>query len=621
MRKLGQIFANMFGWTWYLLKFIRELILNLFLVLLLLTGFSIYIYFQNSSNPEASVRGALLVDLSGIVVDQPSLNNKMRQWGRELISASNNRLQENSLFELVSNIRNAIDNKMITGMVLQLNDFGGADQPSLEYIGKALREFRDSGKPIIAIGDNYSQMQYYLASYANKIYLSPQGSVDLRGFSSNNLYYKSLLDILKITPHIFRAGTYKSAVEPLIRDDMSLAAREADKHWIFGLWENYLKTVASNRQLTSEQIFPGADSLLSSLQVVNGDTARYALDKKLVDEVASRSDVEEQLVQTFGWNPQTNHFNAISIYDYQPKPSDSQGSEIAVIFANGIIMNGLKAPGSVGSDTTVAELRRARLDPLIKAVVLRVNSPGGSVSASEVIRSELAQISISGKPIVISMGGMAASGGYWISTPADCIIASSGTLTGSIGIFGIINTYERMLDSVGVHTDGVTTSPLADITATKSLPEAFSHIMQLSVENGYNNFIDLVAKSRKMAPQQVDKIAQGRIWLGSDAKANGLIDQLGDFDDAINTAAELAKLKQWQLNWFVDRPSLTDIVLHHFSNTISTFSAWPTETAQRILPDPLESIVISVKEQSSLLNKLNDPQSRYAFCLSCKAIY
>ena len=614
MRTLWQIIAGIFRWTWRLLNFIRELILNLFLVLLILVGVGIYLSFQSSSTTTAPARGALLVDLSGVVVDQPSVNNRVRQWGRELLGASSSRLQENSLFDVVDSIRKAKDDKNITGMVLQLNDFVGADQPSLRYIGKALREFRDSGKPIFAIGDSYNQTQYFLASYANKVYLSPQGAVDLHGFATNNLYYKSLLDMLKVTTNIFRVGTYKSAVEPLIRDDMSPAAREADSRWIGGLWQNYLETVAANRQLTPQQLFPGAAGVLSGLQAAGGDTARYALDNKLVDELASRTAIENQLVKTFGWDKQANDFNAISIYDYQPKPDANQGGKIAVVFANGAIMDGPQTPGNVGGDTTAAELRQARLDPAIKAVVFSVNSPGGSVSASEVNRSELAAVRAAGKPVVVSMGGMAASGGYWVSTPADYIIASPSTLTGSIGIFGIINTYEKTLDTLGVHTDGVATSPLADIAVTKALPQEFSQMMQLNIENGYKNFLDLVAKSRKMTPQQVDQIAQGHVWLGSDAKANGLVDQLGDFDDAVKKAAELAKLQQWQLNWFVDTPSLSDMVLSQFG--VSVHAMLPA-AIQAMLPAPLASVANAVKEQPGLFNNLNDPQNRYAICLTC----
>ncbi|PKB89676.1 signal peptide peptidase SppA, partial [Ewingella americana] len=460
MRTLWRIIAGFFKWTWRLLNFVREFILNVFLILIILAGVGIWYAVQDK--PVETTKGALLVDLSGSVVDKPSVNNKVRQWGRELLGTSSSRLQENSLFDLVDTIRAAKDDKDVTGIVLQLTDFTGTDQSSMQYIGKALREFRDAGKPVYAIGDSYNQSQYYLASYANKIYLSPQGAVDLHGFATNNLYYKSLLDKLKVTTNIFRVGTYKSAVEPLIRDDMSPAAREADSRWIGGLWTNYLNTVSANRQITPEQLFPGAAGVLADMQATGGDMAQYALKTKLVDALASRTEADNQMVKAFGWNKTTKDFNYTSIYDYSPKPKpDNNDPQIAVIFATGAINDGEEQPGAVGGDTTAQQIREARLDPKVKAIVLRVNSPGGSVSASEVIRSELAAAKAAGKPVVVSMGGMAASGGYWISTPANYIIASPSTLTGPIGIFGVINTYQNTLDYAGVHTDGVATSPLA----------------------------------------------------------------------------------------------------------------------------------------------------------------
>ncbi|AJJ59912.1 signal peptide peptidase SppA [Yersinia pseudotuberculosis] len=612
MRTLWRIIAGFFKWTWRLLNFTRELILNLFLALLILIGVGIYFQFQ--SKPVEPVKGALLVNLSGVIVDQPAINNKLRQWGRELLGASSNRLQENSLFDIVETIRLAKDDDNINGLVLSLSDLTGADQPSLQYIGKALREFRDTGKKIYAVGDSYNQTQYYLASFANKIYLSPQGAVDLHGFASNNLYYKSLLENLKVTTNIFRVGTYKSAVEPMIRNDMSAAAREADSRWVGGLWQNYLTTVSANRRLTPEQLFPGAAGVISGLQVAGGSQAKYALDSKLVDQLAARPEVESALVEAFGWNKKTNDFNYISIYDYQPTPAPQQGEQIAVLFANGAIIDGPQTPGNVGGDTLAAQIRQARLDPKIKAVILRVNSPGGSVSASELIRAELAALRAAHKPLVVSMGGMAASGGYWISTPANYIVASPSTLTGSIGIFGVINTFQNSLASIGVHTDGVATSPLADVSLTKALPPEFSQMMQINIENGYKTFIDLVATSRHKTPEQVDQIAQGHVWIGLDAKSNGLVDQLGDFDDAVKKAAELAKLKTWQLNWFVDEPSLSDLILGQMSASVH---AMLPAAIQTWLPAPLSAMALAVKDQPGLFNTLNDPQNRYALCLTC----
>jgi len=613
MRTLWRIIAGFFKWTWRLLNFIREFILNVFLILLILVCVGVYFSFQ--SKPADAPKGALLVDLSGTVVDKPSVNNKVRQWGRELLGTSSNRLQENSLFDLVDTIRQAKDDKNITGMVLQLTDFTGTDQTSLQYIGKALREFRDSGKPIYAVNDSYDQSQYYLASYANKIYLSPQGAVDLHGFATNNLYYKSLLDKLKVTTNIFRVGTYKSAVEPLIRDDMSPAARDADGRWIGALWSNYLNTVSANRQLTPEQLFPGAAGVLSGLQQTGGDMAQYALKNKLVDTLASRNEADSEMIKAFGWNKQAKDFNYTSIYDYSPKPKpDNSDPQIAVIFATGAINDGEEQPGAVGGDTTAQQIRDARLDPKVKAIILRVNSPGGSVSASEVIRSELAAARDAGKPVVVSMGGMAASGGYWISTPANYIIASPSTLTGSIGIFGVINTYQNTLDNFGVHTDGVATSPLADITVTKALPPEFAQMMQLNIENGYKNFLGLVAKARNKTPEQIDEIAQGHVWIGSDAKNNGLVDQLGDFDDAVKKAAELAKLPKWQLNWYVSEPSLTDML---FSQVSASAHAMLPAAIQAYLPAPVTKMALELKSQADLFNNMNDPQNRYALCLTC----
>ncbi|VYU61063.1 signal peptide peptidase SppA [Metakosakonia massiliensis] len=616
MRTLWRIIAGFFKWTWRLLNFIRNLVLNIFFIFLLLVVVGIWMQLDDSKAEQAG-RGALLMDITGVVVDKPSASNRLGTLGRQLFGASSDRLQENSLFDIVDTIRQAKDDRNITGIVLDLKNFAGADQPSMQYIGKALREFRDSGKPVYAVGDNYSQGQYYLASFANKIWLSPQGVVDLHGFATNGLYYKSLLDKLKVSTHVFRVGTYKSAVEPFIRDDMSPAAREADSRWVGELWQNYLNTVAANRQLTAQQIFPGAQGVLDGLRKTGGDTAKYALDNKLVDELGTSADAEKALTKQFGWSDKDKNFRAISYYDYQLKKPVDQGDAVAVVFANGAIMDGEETPGNVGGDTTASQIRDARLDPKVKAIVLRVNSPGGSVSASEVIRAELAAAKAAGKPVVVSMGGMAASGGYWISTPANYIVANPSTLTGSIGIFGVINTVENSLDSIGVHTDGVATSPLADVSVTKALPPEVQQMMQLSIENGYKRFITLVADARKSTPEQVDKIAQGHVWTGQDAKANGLVDGLGDFDDAVKKAAELAKLKQWHVDWYQSEPSFFDRVVDSMSGSVR---AMLPQALQAMLPAPLASAAQQVKTETDKLAAFNDPQNRYAFCLTCANI-
>ena len=616
MRTLWRIIAGLFRWSWRVLNFIREFILNIFLILLIVVGVGIWLQVSGSGGSSAPIQqGALKVDLSGVLVDKPSVSNRLSKIGRQLLGASSDRLQENSLFDVVDAIRQAKDDSNIKGMVLDLREFAGGDQPSLQYVGKALREFRDSGKPIYALGDSYSQAQYYLASYATKIYLSPQGTVDLHGFATNGLYYKTLLEKLKVTSHVFRVGTYKSAVEPFLRDDMSPAARDADSRWVGQLWQNYLNTVAANRQITPEQLFPGAAAIIAGLNAVKGDTAQYALDNKLVDALGSRAAADQELVKTFGLDKQSNDYRSVSIYDYSVKTtSTQQDGNIAVVMASGAIMDGEETPGNVGGDTTAAQIRDARLDPKIKAIILRVNSPGGSVTASEAIREELAAAQAAGKPIVVSMGGMAASGGYWISTPASYIVANTSTLTGSIGIFGVINTLENSLDSIGVHTDGVATSPLADISTTKALPTEVQQLMQLTIENGYRNFVGLVAKSRHKTPEQIDAIAQGHVWTGSDAKANGLVDALGDFDDAVKKAGELAKVSNPQLSWYQDDPSFLDMMLSQMNASVQ---AVLPDTLKAWLPAPMLDVMSAMKAQPGLFDKQNDPQNRYAFCLNC----
>lgn len=606
MRIFLRFITGFFRQTWRLLNFVRELVCNLFFILLIFIAISLYFQFQNKSEP---VKGALLVDLNGIIVDKPVVNNKLRVWGRELLGSSSTRLQENSLFEIVETLRQARSDNNITGIVLSLNNLAGADQPSLQYIGKALSEFRNSGKPIYAIGESYSQAQYYLASFANKIYLAPQGSVQLHGFSTNTLYYKSLLDKLKVSTHIFRVGTYKSAVEPMLRDNMSDAAREASSRWVESLWQNYLTTVAANRHLSPQQLFPSAPEMITALQTKEGNLAKYALDNKLVDQIASNPEVETELSKTFGWDEESNNFNFISIYDYQSQEQPQQDNEIAVILINGAIVDGAKTPGNIGGDAAAAQIRQARLDPKIKAVILRVNSPGGSASASEVIRAELVALRRANKPLVVSMGGMAASGGYWVSTPANYIIASPSTLTGSIGIFGVINTFENSLDNVGVHSDGVATSPLADVAITKALPPEFSQMMKMTIEHGYQTFIELVATARKKTIAQMDEVAQGRVWTGSDAQQRGLVDQLGDFDDAVKKVAELAKLKQYTLQWFSEQPNLKEVILDQINTSM-----------QAMLPPPFSAMLTAVKEQPHFFNQLKDPQNLYALCLVCSDV-
>lgn len=626
MRNPWNLIATCFKFSWRLLNFIRRFVTSFICLFLIFIAASSYFAYKSEKKSTSQYHGALLIDLQGVIVDQVSIPNPLGKMSRELLGSSSKRMQENSLFDIVNIIHRATYDDKITGIVLQLDNLIGSDQPSLQYIGKALIEFKQAGKPIYAVGNGYNQSQYYLASFANHIYMSQQGHVGIYGFSTNKLFYKTLLDNLKVNSHIFRVGTYKSAVEPFLRDNMSPEAREADKVWLGSLWQHYLSTVAQNRQMTPENIFPGADKLIEEMKSVNGDSAQYAVKQKLIDHIFTGAVMEKELSKKFGWNDKEQHFNYISIYDYaneqpqqnqlmRPKESDEQAGNIAVIIAQGAIIDGPQEPGMVGSETTVAQIRKARLNPDIKAIVLRVNSPGGSVTASEAIRNELVAVREANKPIVVSMGGMAASGGYWISTPANYIFASPTTLTGSIGIFGVINTFEKSLDTIGVYTDGVSTTPLADISATKGINKQFSDMMQITIENGYNTFLKHVAQARHKTPAEIDKIAQGRVWVGSAALQNGLVDKLGDFDDAVNKAAELAKITTPSLDWMQPERSFIDQLILEL-----------TSSAEAIMPNKLQLLLPQkmandLQQQIKFYQHMNDPQNRYAFCLNCGEVY
>ncbi|QOI11022.1 signal peptide peptidase SppA [Blochmannia endosymbiont of Colobopsis nipponica] len=569
MKKIWKIIYNLCSQSWCILTFIRELIMNLIFLLIIITTISIYLCMRQSTIKHTTKSGALIIDLTGIIVDKVTVNNKFNQIGRELIGIPKNKIQENSLFDLIIAIRHAKNDPNITGLILSLKNFRGTDQASLQYIGKVLHEFRNHGKPIYAIGDHYTQSQYFLASYANKIYLSPHGAVDLHGISTNKFYYKELLDKLKINIHIFRVGTYKSAVEPFLRNNMSDEARFAETCWVEKLWQNYLTIVADNRKITKQQLFPNIKIILSQLQNMHGDTALYALKNKLIDEIASNEVIEKTMIKNFGFDKKNNSFNNVSIYDYQIPSPQQKKDKIAVIFANGTIIDESNLAGTVNSDNIINKIRDARLNNEIKAIIFRINSPGGSVHAAELISEELLLAKKSGKPIIVSMGGIAASGGYWISTPANAIIASSSTLTGSIGTFGIISTFENLLDDAGIHTDGIFTSPLADVSISRKLPHEYIKMVQLCINKSYENFIDTVAKFRHKSPQEIDQIAQGRVWIGTDAIEKGLVDNLGDFDDAVIKAAELANIKEYKLTWYLEESNLFDIMLAQVDGSLS----------------------------------------------------
>ncbi|NRF28738.1 signal peptide peptidase SppA [Vibrio coralliilyticus] len=614
MKKLFKFIGMIFKGIWKLITFIRLALVNL---IFLATIGIIYFIYTSAESPVPSVpqESALVLNISGPIVEQSRYVNPMDSFTGSLFGQDMPR--ENVLFDIVEAIRHAKDDPKITGIVLALRDMPETNLTKLRYIAKALNEFKASGKPIYAAGEFYNQSQYYLASYADKIYLAPDGAVLIKGYSAYSMYYKTLLEKLDVNTHVFRVGTYKSAIEPFVRDDMSDAAKESASRWLGQLWGAYVDDVATNRQVSAKTLNPTMEEFLGLLKEQDGDLAALSLELGLVDELATRQQVRADLTEVFGSNGEDS-YNYVDYYEYQTtmKPKfDLSQDDIAIVVASGAIMDGSQPRGTTGGDTVAALLRQARNDDKIKAVVLRVDSPGGSAFASEVIRNEIEALKEAGKPVVASMSSLAASGGYWISMGADRIVAQPTTLTGSIGIFSVITTFEKGLNKLGVYTDGVGTSPFSGVGITTGLSDGAADAFQMGIEHGYHRFIGLVSESREIPLKDMDSIAQGRVWTGQDAAKLGLVDKMGDFDDAVKLAAELAKVEDYNLYWVEEPLSPAEQFIQDFMNQVKVNLG---VDASALLPAALQPVAAQVVQDASLLDSFNDPKGQYAFCLNCQ---
>ncbi len=616
MKKIFKFIGGTLKWAWKIINFIRLAIFNLFFFIII--GLVYLGYTQTSQviePPQVKETSALVLNLAGPIVEQRRYINPMDSvtgslFGQELP-------KENILFDIVDTIRYAADDEKVSGLIISLRDLPETSLTKLRYIAKAINTFKESGKPVYAISSFYNQSQYYLASYADKIYMAPDGAVMLSGYGTYPLYYKTLLENLDINTHVFRVGTYKSAIEPFIRDNMSDDAKESASAWLTQLWAAYIDDVTSNRNIDANSVNPSMDEFLVNLKAVNGDLAKLSQQLGLVDELATRQEIRQAMAEAFGAKGKDS-YNAIGYYEYRntvtPEYQHSS-NDIAIIVASGTIMDGEQPRGTVGGDTASALLREARNDDNVKAVVLRVDSPGGSAFASEVIRNEVEALKAAGKPVVVSMSSMAASGGYWISMGADKIIAQPTTLTGSIGIFSVITTFEKGLNKLGVYSDGVGTTPFSGIGITRGIPDKAGEAFQLGIENGYQRFIGLVGQSRDMSVENVDKIAQGRVWTGFDAMNVGLVDQMGDFDDAVKVAAELANVEEYNLYWVEEPLSTTEQLLQQISENLNASLGIDIST---LLPEALQPISKQLIADTELLSTLNDPKGVYSLCLTCE---
>ncbi|MDG6881955.1 Protease 4 [Phocoenobacter uteri] len=616
-KKLYQIF-----------RCIREMVINFFFILFVIFCLALFSLISSEmatpDTPQEFNSGALTLHLDGYLADNADELGKFRRLLQSELGSKEQPFKI-STFDVVRAIKKATNDKKITGIVLDLQAFSGGDYPSLEYVGQMLKEFKaKSNKPVIAIGQYYSQKQYYLASFADKIYLNKAGSVDIHGLSYANLYFKSLLDKIEAQPHIFRVGTYKSAVEPFIRDDMSEEAKQNATLWLNGLWSNIQAKIAENRQIKSENVLPPFEDYLDKFKQAKGDQAIFALNQKLVTKLVTEPQMLRLLQEQFGTDDQDyQHIDYFDYVNYLPSRFENKAikNNIAVINVEGGIVMGESDDSSAGSDTVVAQLRKARISKNVRGVILRVNSPGGSALASELIRQEIEAIQQAGKPVVTSMGGMAASGGYWISSTTDKIIASPNTLTGSIGIFGLSMSFEKTAKHIGVTEDGIATSQLARQSPFKTLNKEQGKLIQLSIENGYDHFLELVSKGRKMSKEQVDHIAQGQVWLGEEALKNGLVDKLGDFETAYDELMLLInekrvakgkdKLDNLPAVWSLQEDSgfLGEFARNFKMNIQLKLTQW--------LDIPFME---QLQQKAPIMPRLNDPKMSYLYCLNCGTV-
>ena len=541
------------GFLWRVLEGGRKALLNLLFLILIIF---ILVGLFSGGTKKLADKTALILDLRGNIVEQQSASARDLM----LLQAQGDKKDYAQLRDVLTVIDAATKDPKITSMVLLLDEMQNAGLPMLREIASALDRFKASGKNIIAWGSSYNQRQYLLAAHANQVFLHPMGMVGLEGFGGYRNYYRDALDKLGITVNLKRVGTYKSFAEPYIANGPSAAASEAEAYLYNDLWKSYTDDVEKSRKLEAGSIMRTIDDLPNLVKQVNGDMAQLAVNAKQVDALKTRDELRQIMLALGARDDQTKSFRQINFEDYlarQKTPLNPLSDAIGVIVAEGEISDGTAPSGSIGGLSTANLIRKARENDQIKAVVLRINSPGGSAFGSELIRRELELTREAGKPVVVSMGGVAASGGYWISMSSDEVIADPTTITGSIGVFALLPTADKALDKLGVHSGGTTTTWLrGGYDPTRPIDPRFAELVQQSVNHIYANFTSKAAKARNTTAEKIDEVAQGRVWTGQQAKERGLVDTLGSYSDAIKSAAKRAKLTgSYSLDYIETEPT------------------------------------------------------------------
>lgn len=541
-----------FKFIWHGLDALRK-VMHL---LLLLFIFGLIAVAVSRDLPLLPREAALVLAPEGRIVEELT----GRPFERAINEASGSAEPESRLKDLVDVLRAAKDDDRVKVVVLDLESLTGGGLPALQDVAAAIAAVRAAGKKVLAWSQYYDQRQYYLAAQADEVYVDPFGFVMLEGYGYYRSYFKGTLDRLGVNVHVFKVGSHKSAPDRWTRADMSPEDREEAKGWLGALWTDYKDDVARARGIEPEVVQAYADKAGASAREVAGDLAQLALNRGFVNGLKTREEFEALVMEFAGEDDDEHSYNAIDWHEYltvlrsEEALHKQPNQNVGVIVASGEIFDGEQSPGTIGGDTLAEMLRDARYDDEIEAVVLRIDSPGGSMLASEVVRREVAALRESGKPVVASMGSVAASGGYYIAMEADRILASPATITGSIGVFALLPTFEKTLDKVGVTNDGFGTTAMADMERIdRGLNPELAVVLQASVENAYQRFITAVAKARKRKVEEIDGIAQGKVWSGADAKAAGLVDDFGDVDAAVREAAKLAKLKKGYGTRWLDR--------------------------------------------------------------------
>jgi protease-4 len=596
-----------FKGIWGAIDASRRVAVNLLFLLIVVLLLSLVF---SSDKVEIGDSTALLLAPKGQLVEQLTASS----FEQMIDEARGTATPETLLKDVVDAIESAKDDDRIKVLVLNLSSFSGGRLTKLQDVAEAIVDFKTSGKKVVAVADAYEQDAYYLAAHADEVIIHKMGAVIIQGFGRYRMYYKEGIDKLGLDVHIFKVGTYKSAVEPYLRDDMSEFAREANEEWLGDLWQIYLDDVASARGTTSERLDEYAHEFARLMANADGDSARAALDYGLADQALTRVEMREYLVDLVGENEETHSYNKVAFSDYLESLGgdrfgrEATGDQVAIVVARGTILDGTQPAGTIGGDSTAALIRQARNDENVKAIVLRVDSGGGSAFASEVIRRECEKAIADGKPLIASMGSVAASGGFWISTSSNQIWAHPSTITGSIGIFGMFPTYQRPLaEHLGIRVDGVSTAPLAGIRPDRELPAEVGEVIQEMIEHGYAEFLQRVADSRGMTTEEVNEVAQGRVWSGADAYELGLVDSLGDLDDAIEAAAELAELgDDYAVKYIEKEEEFKDKVMRELLAEAVESADQNASTAS-----PLETMLHQVEQAAADFGRLNDPNHAY----------